>query len=268
MEAYGAANSNNKRRFTKCPWGREEDDILTAHVKTHGVGNWNYIADHIPGRTGCGFFLSFTGQSCRLRWFNQLDPKIDKSPFSEEEQQKLLQLQREYGNRWSTIVRFFPGRTDNQIKNQYHVLAGSQYTKASSPSSSITEPVGTPLNGGYIDLSWYRSTVSSFEVGSQFSNNSTGVAPHLADRIGTPLFSGGPSSVNAETWLAARSFNSFDCMSLGNVYGHLGASRGDFMMLDGNSAKISESCPVALPTQGADGGDLQFIDFLGVGTSE
>ncbi|KAL3844751.1 hypothetical protein ACJIZ3_002154 [Penstemon smallii] len=257
MEAYGAANSNNKRRCTKCPWGREEDEILTALVKTHGVGNWNYIADHIPGRTG---------QSCRLRWFNQLDPKVDKSPFSEEDLQKLLVLHRVYGNRWSTIVRFFPGRTDNQIKNQYHVLAGSHYMKASSPSSSSTVPVGTPLNGVFINLSWYRSTVSSVEVGSQFFNNSTGFAPHLADRIETPLFSGGPSSFNAAS--LAQSFNSFDSMSLGNVYGHLGASRGDFMMLDGNSAKISESCPVALPKQGADGGDLQFIDFLGVGTSE
>ncbi|KAI3451547.1 hypothetical protein Pfo_008212 [Paulownia fortunei] len=278
MENFKPSSTGAKckrRHRNKCNWTREEDDLLTTLVKRYGPGNWDYIADHIQGRTG---------KSCRLRWINQLNPKVDKKPFSEEERQRLLELHREYGNKWSTIVSYFPGRTDNQVKNQYHALVGSKYMKASGPSSS-TDP-HCPLKRGSIGLSLYGS-ISTVPVGSQFSNvssrgnNYCGFAPcfnAMPDRIETmPLFSDGSSSVHGkgETWLAARSSNlcrlgshSFYSVNMANIYPHQRISHGDSMMSDANSAAFSELCPVPQPQQGVCIKNCQFIDFLGVGSSE
>ncbi|KAJ3452582.1 snRNA-activating protein complex subunit [Anaeramoeba flamelloides] len=98
---------------SKGPWNKTEDDLLKYAIKKLGNSSWLNIASLVAGRNS---------KQCRERWCNQINPNINHSPFSLEEEELLIAKQLELGNKWSKIAKFFKGRPDNMLKNMWHSL--------------------------------------------------------------------------------------------------------------------------------------------------
>lgn len=73
----------------------------------NGPSRWSEATKVITGRSG---------KQIRERWFNTLNPTLKKGNWSSEEEQVLIKLVMLFGSKWSKLVRFFSGRTENSIK--------------------------------------------------------------------------------------------------------------------------------------------------------
>ncbi|AQK85450.1 transcription factor MYB77 [Zea mays] len=117
--------ASGSRRVNR-PWTPEEDELLRRAVARHGPRKWPELSADIPGRCG---------KSCRRRWVEHLSPGLEHRAFTPEEDAVIVAAQAKHGNKWATIARMLPGRTDNSIKNRWN-FALQQQCRAAAASAN------------------------------------------------------------------------------------------------------------------------------------
>jgi hypothetical protein len=123
-----------KRKFTA-----EEEDKLLELVRRHGTSNWSTIALELPGKNR---------KQIREYYINFLQHPKAKAGFTAAEDKALLEHAWSRGQRWQSIIKYFPNHTVLAIKNRYrhlvHLLAQgadlSQDTCRAAEPSYPTEP--------------------------------------------------------------------------------------------------------------------------------
>lgn len=106
-----------KPGVNKGTWTKEEDEKLIELVEQLGQV-WTEISSKLKSRSS---------KQVRDRYLNYLKPGLNKSKFSIEEDNLLIEKYRLYGGKWSKISSFFPDRTSDIIKNRFYSSLRKKY---------------------------------------------------------------------------------------------------------------------------------------------
>ena len=107
-------------------WTAALDAALRAAVAAVGQGTWSDVATHVEGRSWL---------QCYNRWIflQEQDADLKTGPFTEAEDEKILQLLETHGRKWGDIAKEL-GRGAKQVQNRCTSGPFSLIVKAEFPA--------------------------------------------------------------------------------------------------------------------------------------
>lgn len=213
-------------------WAPEEDERLVKGIERYGT-RWSLVASVVQTRNS---------DQCAKRWTDTLNPAIDRTTWTPDADELLLQAVNEHGKVWTKIVKtYFPGRTGLSAKNRYNSI-----TRFNADPSRARARRKSPENARY-SLERRTESVSS----SSSASPATPSAP-LPRLIQSPFSSEGSLSYDYDSIPWSSSSPSTDDGSIFNSPVNMSSLD---ILSDGRS-----SLPATPPTESS----YQGIDISGV----
>ncbi|KAF8650301.1 hypothetical protein AX16_005309 [Volvariella volvacea WC 439] len=145
-------------------WAPDEDERLVQGVERYGT-RWSLVASVVQTRNS---------DQCAKRWADTLNPAINRTSWTPEADELLIQAVNQHGKVWTKIVKtYFPGRTGLSAKNRYNSITrfGTENLRQRG-RRVIPESTPYPLHGSS------RSDASPF--------SSRGSSPASSARVSVP----------------------------------------------------------------------------------
>lgn len=170
IEQFLHYKMTGRKPHPKVKFTPQEDELLRNLVSEYGENdNWSIIAKKMT--------ITYRNQrQCKERWFNYLSPNINNTPLTREEDEKLEDLYAKYGAKWVQIAKYFPSRTDINIRSRWLVLQRRKKKLETKQSDeSETSPISSNLTENQQNLNLPLPQISPNEPSQQQSMNNQSI---------------------------------------------------------------------------------------------
>lgn len=180
-------------------FSRQDDLKIIELVDSYGK-NWKKIST---------FFEGYSPEIIEQRYKNKLDPNLKRTKFSPEEDDKILALYNQFGNKWKEIASFFPDRNVNMVKNRYYSFLKR---KVLSPNEQCLSAEKGSNNSSSIDTNSIMATTGTLvndELNFKFQEDVVEQDPFNFFKINEPILRKGESK-DEEGGFFRNNSNEFD----------------------------------------------------------
>jgi hypothetical protein len=114
----------------KNKWTDEEIEKLKLLYEEHGEGCFKKVPKFIEARTPRG---------ARQIWRYHLNQEVIKTPFTDEERKKIMDLKEIKKIGWSQMEKYFEGRDQIRLKNEYRKIKRNEKRQVIAPNAAKEE---------------------------------------------------------------------------------------------------------------------------------
>lgn len=116
MKNYDLKDQSTKS-LSKKPFSIDEDNFLSSIINMIGEKNW-VVASKLMKQGN----YDRNPRQCRDRYYHYLDPKINKSDWTKQEDELLMKSVEIHGKKWKMMEKIIPGRSEVSIRNRYNLV--------------------------------------------------------------------------------------------------------------------------------------------------
>ena len=100
-----------KKKSRKVKFTPRQDALIMHIMATNPTASWQDVSRWIGGKSA---------KQCRERFQHFLAPNVQRQPWTPDEDMRLCHMHHFIGNDWAGMVPYFPGRTNQDLKNRFN----------------------------------------------------------------------------------------------------------------------------------------------------